>query len=165
MQLLFQTPKHLPELNIIIHVYSDCVGASKASRIPDSWSDRHPLSLFLAAISQDLLYNNNMDISQADGKGLSADRDNGSITCRRNKMSFFVNEELRRNNMDLHSWFWPVLSSSGRHERRWNVTLRDACEQWGSLSHCHTIYCTVSHGSAWVRVNSIWGLAPCFSAF
>lgn len=63
-----------------------------------------------------------------------------------------------------HSWFWPVLSSWGWQARRWNANLRDACEQCWSLSHCHSIYCTVSHGSAWVRGNSIWGMGPDFGA-
>lgn len=74
-------------------------------------------------------------------------------------MSGVVNEEMSCNNMALYSsviagigWCW------GRQERRWNVTLRVACEQCWSLSHCHTIYCTVSHGSVWVRSNSIWGI-------
>lgn len=32
------------------------------------------------------------------------------------------------------------------------------------LSHCHTIYCTVSNGSVWVRGNSNWGMGPDFDA-
>lgn len=108
-----------------------------------------------------------------EGVKRSTVRDHMSAACRWTKMSVMVNEELSCNNMDFfffsfflisHSWFWPVLSSWGWQARRWNANLRDACEQCWSLSHCHSIYCTVSHGSAWVRGNSIWGMGPDFGA-